>query len=804
MAAAFGTLLRAHRRQHGLTQEQLAGLSGLSAQAISTLERGTRSTPRRDTVNAIVAALGLDDTEADELRRAAVRSSATASDRTIAPGPADVFDGPPRWLPPAVSDFVGRGAELARLVGLLRRAPDSANLVIATVEGMGGVGKTSLAVAAAHQVADAFPDGQIYLDLRGFGPGEPLAPLDALDQLLTSLGRVAGRHASVEHASGRYRTALAGRRILVVLDNASGPEQVQPLLAGTGGSAAIITSRRSLAAVPAADHTVLDVLAEDDGIALLTSMVGADRAMAEPKATVDVVRRCGKLPLAIRIAGARLASRPQRPIRSLADQLADQQQRLNHLEGRNAGVRASFATSLSILHHSSDKVDHDAARAFPLLGLLGEPRISLPVAARLIDRTEGDTERILERLVDSHLMGSSGVDRFRLHDLLQSYAADQAVSTLSAEMRAAALRRVLILYNTVAWRELARSSPTHLRLRYRDAAWIDEAVDRHTADLGLAWLTAERTCLVAVLTEASHHAHVPPDLVTQVARAALNHLNINGLWSQLLLVNRIALAVAFRSGDTASQAFAHHDLGAALTQLDRAEEAVAELETAARLFADLHDRPGEAMVLCNLAHTYEVTGRLDDGIETGLRALALCADRDTPHLEATTLLALGLLYGRAGDRARELEYHERSLAIYVALGHERGVAFAMYTLGIVRRNAGRAAEAAETLRAAIELTEAQGLRVTAAESRTELANLYVATNRPDLALGPVHEALEIAIQIGSEITEAHSRHCLGDALEALGRPLEARREWRAAQVLYERLESASAGALRSRLAGSGS
>ena len=795
MAAPFGRLLRHYRKAAGLTQHRLAALAGVSPQAVSTLERGTRHRPRRHTVEQLIKGLGVGASEA-----AALRSSAADTLGVVLRPPAE--EDPPRWLPPAVSDFVGRDEDLDRIVGLFTATPSSPAPVVATIEGMGGVGKTTLAVTAAHLASGAFPDGQIYVDLRGFGPGERLAPLEAIDHVLTALGRQPGDHTGIEHATGRYRTALAGRRVLIVLDNASGPDQVESLLPATAGSAAIVTSRQSLAAVPAAHHTFLHALSEDDGVDLLASIVGVDRS-SDRVAMTDVVRWCGGLPLAIRIAGARLSAHQRRPIGALANQLADHRQRLDQLEVRDAGVRASFGASLLGLQDSTDALDKEAAQAFPLLGVIDEPQVSLPVAARLIDHPESRAERILERLVDSHLVESTEFGQYRLHDLLRTYANDIAGTRLAPAVHAAALKRVLVLYNTVAWRELERSSPTHLRLHYRDPVWTGDDDARTNSALDLSWLTEERTRLVGVLRSAARRSDVPVALITQTARASLNHLNIKGHWFQLIATSRVALEVAEDSGDTIAEGFAHHDLGAAYTQLDRAEDAVAEFEAAARCFRSKADEAAEAMVLCNLAHTFERIGRIDEGIEVGLRALDLCAARDLRHLEATTCLAVGLLYGHVGDHARELEYHERSVAMYAELHHDRGVAYAMHSLGMVRRAAGRVDEAITTLEAAIELTDEQGLISTAAESRTELANLYVAIDRPDLALTPATEALDIAVRVDSEIIEARSRHCIGDIMAATGHDTEAHRQWSAAQALYERLESSSARVLKDRLASAG-
>jgi tetratricopeptide (TPR) repeat protein/transcriptional regulator with XRE-family HTH domain len=800
VAASFGKLLRQYRRAAGLTQARLAELSGVSAQAISMLERGTRMYPRQDTVELLAEALELPDIAIANLRHAASRSDAGSRGIGVPSQTRIEPDSPPRWLPPAVSDFTGRDRELADLRDVLASASEAPAVVVTTIEGMGGVGKTTLAVRAAHLVADEFPDGQLYVNLRGFGPGERMSTAEALDQILASLGLSAGDSGAVEQSSGRYRSALAGRRVLVVLDNASDAAQVSPLLPGTAGCAAIVTSRQSMAGLPGARHVRLDLMTEDEGAELLSATIGADRAAAESAAVAEVVRRCGRLPLAIRIAGARLASRPSWPVAVLAQQLADERSRLDELELRDAGVRASFFASLRGLAESIDAVDNDAAAAFSLLGVLDSPQICLDVVTRLVDKPIASVRRVLERLVDSHLLESQEIGRYRLHDLLRTYAREHAESHLTQDERAAALERVLILYNTVAWRVYLVSSPAHTRLQYVDRRWVDDTVNGVGVDHALSWLIEEGANIVSTMRQAAEHSAVPDALITQLALVSLNHLNTGGHWPLLVATGRVSLRVADRTGNRIAQAFAHHDIGAAHLQVGRGDDALTEFEAAVELFRAEVDQSGEAMALCNLAHVFERLGRIEEGIRAGNRALAISADHGLKHLEATTCLALGLLHGLADERSQELRYHERSLSIYAEIGYDRGRARALYNFGVACRNAGRTEEATANLRESIKLTDRLDLVDTSSEARSELAAVYCATGRPDLALTLGTEALSIALMLGSEITEARARHCVGNALDALQRRNQARREWYAAQLIYERLGAPTADEIRLLLA----
>lgn len=787
MAAPFGKLLRHYRRAAGLTQTRLADLSGVSAQAISMLERGTRTFPRHDTVTLLVKALDLSETDSTALRDAASRP------RTIAPesrlpttnGYAEPAP-PPRWLPPAVGDFTGRDDELAKLHEILTSADSPSTVIVAAIDGMGGVGKTTLAVRAAHLAAADYPDGQLYINLRGFGPGERVSAAQALNQILLSFGEQSAER-TLDEASGRYRSALAGRRVLVVLDNVADADQVMPLLPGTAGCAAIVTSRHSLAGIPGAGHLHLDVLSTQESLDLLGAIIGEQRVQEDLRASTQVVRRCGQLPLAIRIAAARLVARPGWPVSVMAAQLSDERRRLDELELRDAGVRASFAASLKGLAVSEDPIDAVAATQFPSLGVLDAPEIATAVASRLLDRPLEETERIMERLVDFHLLETPAQGRYRMHDLLRSYLREYANDNLSDRVRDAAVTRVLRMYSTVAWRSYAHASPAHIRLRYADDRWLDDNLSLGTSDDELRWLMDERGSLLDTVQQAASRPGIPPRLVIQVAMACMHPFNTGGYWRELIAISRASLDLATRTGDLLAQAFAHHDIGAGLSQLADTAAAVAEMRAAVELFSQERDEAGEAMSLCNLAYACKRGGWVDEGIRAAERALDLCASGGFRHLEATTCLALGLLHGEAGRRQTELEYHERSRAIYAEMKYDRGRARALFNIALAHEAAGRVGEAMEVYEDAFRLCDQLGLSMAAAEARTKLAGLLIGTGRLAQAVTAGREALEMSLRIGSEMAEAEARHVLGVALNALDRTDEARREWSTAQAIYERL-----------------
>jgi hypothetical protein len=346
----------------------------------------------------------------------------------------------PSQLPPVVGDFVGR-TDLVRQIEQLLAADQG--VAVVALSGPPGVGKTALAVHAAHQLAERFSDGQLYVDLHGATAGlRPLAPLEVLGRFLRALGVDAGGiPAELEEASGLFRSRVAGRRVLVVLDNALDAVQVAALLPASPGCGVLVTSRRVLVALNGARHLRLEVLAREEALELLGRLAGRERVAVEPEAVAELARLCGYLPLALRIAGVRLAARPAWPVRVLADRLADAQGALDELEVAEIGVRASFQVSYQQLSDSPDALDRAAAEAFGVLGVLDGPEVGVPVVARLLDRAEKETERVLERLADAQLLETPAPSRYRLHDLVRLYARELARHQHPKPERAAALSR---------------------------------------------------------------------------------------------------------------------------------------------------------------------------------------------------------------------------------------------------------------------------------------------------------------------------------------------------------------------------
>ena len=404
--ASLSELLRGFRTRAGLTQAALAEKAGLSEQGISVLERGTRSRPRIDTIRSLTAALGLNADEAEAFLAVARGKSRTAR----SPEPAAVDPFPMPWqLPPAVPDFTGRGAQIDAILAVLKDPAGvrKETVGLVAVTGMGGIGKTALAVQAAHKLADSYPDGHLYLNLRGYGPGRPMTTTDAQRQLLRSLGLdVQQIPDDVEEAAALLRSQLAGRRVLMLLDNAADVRNVLALLPGSPGSSAIVTSRGSLANLPGARQIRLDALSESESVELLTGVIGQSRVAAEPDAAEILVSFTGRLPLAVRLIGGRLAARPAWPIQHLVAMLQDEERRLDSLGSDETGVRASIASSVDFLAASDRLLDREAAQALPLLSVPDGSDLLAVVSAHLIDIPVRRADAILERLVDLNLLES--------------------------------------------------------------------------------------------------------------------------------------------------------------------------------------------------------------------------------------------------------------------------------------------------------------------------------------------------------------------------------------------------------------
>lgn len=766
MSRSVSAILRDHRLRSGLTQEALAELAGISGQAIGALERGLRRHPHQHTIGRLSEALGLSAEQRTELESAARRNG---------PPPETPTRGVPRQLPPEVAHFTGRETTSGELAAMLRPSP---TVVVACLAGMGGVGKTSTAVHVGHLVAERFPGGQLYVDLRG--SREPLPAHEALGRLMRAVGiRTDVGPDDLEEAAARFRSRLADQQVLVVLDDAASAEQVAPLLPGTAGCAALVTSRRVLDALPQARHVPLDLMSEEESVRLLAETAGRTRVAVEPDAARAVVAACGRLPLAIRLAGARLAARPAWPLGHLASRLADERRRLDELDAGESGVRACFAVSV-------DGLDASAARAFALLSQPELPDLSVPVAAALLDLDEAAAERTLERLADLHLLDASVPGSYRMHDLVRSYAQERAGELVSPADREDAVRRLLELFVAVAWRSIAAAAPGSSRHAWADAAAWSEPARELDAAGAVRWLDRHRGHLVQVIRVPG----VPDELIVRLSLGLFSYCLGRELWLDWSRVARPALAAAGRREDRLAEALLRMDLGLALADLAQgwsrsSEEGLAQLRRSADELRAVGDLRAAASCLLNLNEVLAAAGDVDAAIACCEESLAICAELGDHHAaEAIAWGNLGVLHGRRGDRDRELAHYGTCLRISESIGYDAGTAWALRLLGAHHRAGGLLDEAELSLRRAVELSGRLVDPASQMAALEELGAVDLDRGDPLAAIQTLQAALRLAEDHGDPLREAGIRRHLGSALTRAGRETESAPQLRRAAAIY--------------------
>jgi DNA-binding SARP family transcriptional activator/Tfp pilus assembly protein PilF len=617
----------------------------------------------------------------------------------------------PAQLPADVADFTGRGDQVKHLCDVLSSgsADDDPGVVrIALVAGSGGLGKTSLAVHAAHRVRASFPDGQLYVDLLGATPN-PLPTGDVLARFLRDLG-VDGRDIPVDEdeRAARYRTVLAGCRILVVLDNARDAAQVRPLLPGTASCAVLVTTRSRMPDLASTRLVDLNVLDDDEALALFTKVVGDERAAAEPEATAELLLACAGLPLAIRICAARLATRSGWTIRAMANRLRDEHRRLDELRAGDLAVRASFQVSFASLPAEAQPDGVAPADAFRLLGLWQGPSISSAAAAALFGTPEYLAEDALEALVDAHLLESTTDDRYKFHDLLRVYSAERAVADLSGPDRDAAIGRLLGWYMRTADAAAAAVSPSYRYTIPLDAPDPDvPSLAFPTAEGALAWYDSERVNVLSATRQAA--ASGWDDIAWRLPAPLFLVFNSRGNWADCIATHRIALDSARRAGNRQGEAWILNNLGNALGET-RDPEGIGHLETSIAIRREIGDRKGEAQAANSLADAYQQLGRTNEALELYRRALSLNQDVGNRYGEGVSLVNVGwtlLDLDRAGEA---VSYLLQARDTFAQIDYADGVGYALHILGRCYLSLQRDAEAMDCLRQALNSHRATGNR----------------------------------------------------------------------------------------------
>jgi DNA-binding SARP family transcriptional activator/tetratricopeptide (TPR) repeat protein len=750
-----------------LNQQILRSDRGLLLSAATTTgaSAGQAAAGRAPTVAQPRPARGVDAPE----HSVPARPAPVQSSRQHARGPAAQRGGPrPAMLPSAVPGFVGRETELSALAELASPAgPDGdpgGPATIIAISGTAGVGKTALAVHWARQHAAEFPDGQLYVNLRGFGPAaDPLAAADALHPLLVALGIPDGRiPGTLEGRQALYRTVLASQRILILLDNARDPAHARPLLPGAPGPVTIVTSRNDLAGLIAADGArslALGVLLPGEARQVLALRLGPRRIAAEPAAAAELTRLCARLPLALAITGARAAASPWFPLSGLAAELRDTRHRLDALStGEDAtDTRAVFSYS----YHSLDPA---VARMFRLLGIHPGPDITAPAAASLAACDVAQARRLLRDLTREHLLTEHAPGRFVLHDLLRAYAAERAQADESPDDHRSATQRALdhYLHTSCA----AALHVTKVREPITIAQPEPGATPEHIADIqqALAWFDAEHQVLaaaIALAAESGFEGHA-----WQLQWAMANFFDHRGHWDASL--QRTALAAATRRGDTTGRAVTLRLMARTFTRLGDYDQALDHLTEAIGLYRQLGDGPGEAKAHQNACVVSERQGQYADALGHAEQAFALSSAAGDRPGRASALADLGWYHALLGHHEQARAICRQSVITFQELGESYGQARSLDSLGFIEHQLGNFTTAAGCYRQAIGLLHELGSRFYEAEVLTHLGDAREAAGDQEQAETSWRQALDILDELGhSDAEQVRDRLWrLGTAREA--------------------------------------
>ncbi|MFF4606478.1 BTAD domain-containing putative transcriptional regulator [Streptomyces sp. NPDC001339] len=691
-------------------------------------------------------------------------------------------------VPPGTADFTGREDTIHHL----RTALDHGRVVaVSAVSGMGGVGKTALAVHVAHGLSTRFPDGQLFVDLRGTD-ALPADPAQVLGDFLRALGVVPGRIPALPaERAALYRSLMADRRVFVLLDNARDLDQVRDLLPGGPGCGVLVTSRTRLAGLPGATLVDLRELTEHEALALLVRLIGERRVQAEEEAARQLLDDCGRLPLAIRIVAARLAARPAASLAQTARALADERQRLAELSGDTDDVETTFRLG-------TDLLDAEQLRAFRLLALPEVPELTRAAAAVLLDRTERQTEDLCETLVDLSLLESVGPGRYRYHDLLRLYARKTAAEEIPADECDDALLRLLESYLALArdaYRGVTAGDAFPVTLIPVPSARGHFA----TQDSATTWLLDELSAVLALTEQAARHPRLPVTIAAELLLSADplgRHANQpHGLYRAA----RAVLEAAEDSGDPGAEAVAHYMLGGSHAQRF-------ELATAVRHFqvtADICRRAGHSTLL---ALTLGVQGGCALGLhdfpaalDQLTEAMPLAEAAQSPGCVAYVRGFLGLAQLANGAPEAAMESGRAAVAVAESSGDREGLAQALRVLGQICLWLGSPDEALDCLTRSLDLWRATGSRFRESLALSLLAEAHNLLGRPEEAAACAEQARECAERHGGGYLLGRALAQLGHACAARGRASQAAFHYRQAHTLFERLGMPEAREIAARL-----
>jgi DNA-binding SARP family transcriptional activator/Tfp pilus assembly protein PilF len=727
----------------------------------------------RETADRLIVELGLDPGQ--DLRD--LHTQILRDDVDVASPTPRIASSPirPAQLPADLPVFTGRARELAGLLELGPTAQPPSGVI--SIDGMAGVGKTALAVHAAHRLAPEYPDGALYVDLHGFTEGvDPVRPGDALDRMLRSLGVPSGQiPAATDERAALFRSVLADRRVLILLDNASTEAQVQPLLPAAN-SLALITSRHRLVGLDLTHSISLESLRPDEAITLFTSVAGADRLSGEPSDLVEqVVELCGRLPLAIRLVGARLRGRTAWSIAFLLDRLGDEHRRLAEMEAGERSVAG--ALDLSYQHLTPDQ-QHLIRRLGLHPGLDFDPY----AAATLADITPQEAEAILDELLEAHVLQQDRPERYRFHDLVRTHVATRVATDEPGPDRDQAVRRLLDWYLHTVDAAMRQVEP-HRPRPSRAAAPTSEVPAMTDHEQAMAWLEGERVNLMAAVQLASvrrWHAYAR-DLPLAMHR----YFYVRGYRDDWIASHQLALKATWELADPSGEAEVLNNLGIAQGRIGRYPEAVGYLDDALTLRRQVGDRHGAATALNNLGIASWHAGRSAEALDTLAEALALRRELDDLPGQANVLNNLGTLYEHMGRYADALEHLQWALERRRALSDRRGEASTLDSLGVLFIALGSHQRAETCLARALALHRETGHRDGEADTLNGLGRLYTRLGRHGTARDHHVRALTLGRRVDNSRIEAEALIGIGELCHDLGDHAEALRHHRVALALVE-------------------
>lgn len=806
----FGEVVRAHRRRLGLTQEELAEAAGVNVRTIGKIEANRIITPRPATVRLLADAFGLRGHDRDQFCATAVTAvsgpASLATDQSAPTQPlADVAGFVdrarplaehvqmlhaasaarhiPAQLPLDARGFVGRTEQLGQLDAILAAARAQSTAAVVVLLGGAGMGKTGLAVHWAHGVRNQFVDGQLHVNLRGYGASAPMPPIEAVGRFLHALGVAPAQvPTEIDEAAALYRTLMADRRVLVLLDNAHSASQVRPLLPASPGCLVLVTARDHMAGLVAMEDALpmaVGILAFDDARALLTHTLGKDRVRVEPEATDELAVICGGLPLALRIAAAQLLDTP---IRTVAEYVAELRQggrvAALRIHGDEAhSVRTAFDASYNVL-------SVDPRRLFRRLGLIPGPDFTPHTAAALSDLSVSVAERLLDLLCRAHLVERSGAGRFTFHDLIREYARERATVEETKPDLAAAWTQLCDYYLQTVDAAARRLYPSHLRLPTPLQASTTTFDDDTSA---LAWLDSEQPNLVAAVVEAGNREpRQPAWLLADALRGHFFHRGNTIAWTATA---RCALAAAQESHDLPAQAACELSLGLAFFSRGEYSGAIAHT-TSARTLSQVAKWPEcEAAALGNLGMVHDDCGQSETAVDCYQQALSINRRIGRRAAQANNVGNLGLLHCRRGALEQAAVCYRQALELHREVGDRRYKAIGLTNLGetyqllgqldlaldhaaqalrilsdlggvdtdlvpchsvlaAIHRDAGRLDQALAAAQAGVDLVSKAGILNVAAAALNMLASVYISLERHHEATRYFAQALDFAREMG--------------------------------------------------------